>query len=111
MAIEYGAGEKYCLKNDSQDMSRLNIIFETFNITSDATISSLAIPTTLKVVLGYTITALSGADFAPIGTKSTLVPVSGVLTISTNWYKTSDDTLANIPADVDLKVVLIGLSY
>ena len=104
------AGEKYCLKNDSQDQSRLNVIVETFNVVTDQTYSSLSVTTTLKVVLGVHVTLLSGTVM-PIGVKCNLTPVAGVLTITLTQDPGADGVLAALANDKNLKILLFGLSY
>lgn len=112
MAITYAAGEKYCLKNDAQDQSRLNVVFETFNISADAAFNTLVIPTSLKQVLGIHVVKKVGAGTNaayPIGTQSDLVPVAGVLTVKIK--ENTGAANADLDASSILKVTLIGLSY
>jgi|GEM_PF-6869908 hypothetical protein len=101
------------LKNNSLN-GGLNLVLENHYVDCDGSTASFVLTTALKQPIGFIVTQLSGTT-VPLGFSSTLVPTFvgtvGSLTIDSISYKTSDDTLVVIPADVNLRIVLIGLSY
>jgi hypothetical protein len=109
---------KYTLKNDNQDMSRLNIVMESFDVAMDGTADGCTLATDLKVVLGYTIIQKS-TNQLPLIHNSTLLVSSGLVTINLKTYPltvavsggTGTATLAVPTNTFTARIVLFGISY
>lgn len=98
------------LKNNSLN-GGLNLIFETHYADMDNSADSIEVTTGLKQVFGYIITQLSGTA-VPGAFSSTLVPTTaGVLTINAKQDAGGSAALAVFPDNVNLKIILFGLSY